>query len=178
MNAASDRGGFGATIRRARWEAGLSRYERGLAPLTDVWVLRLFAAALAIPPQAFGLAALPAPGRADRIRASATRSAAAAPTVAGEAGFKEVGDPVRRRQLLASLALTAAAAAGASLPGSAEETGTAPGELLVSHVRDAMLGLGPRPADSSLEQLRAGLASAHRDFHACQYQRLADALPA
>ena len=36
--------------------AQVSRYERGIAPLTDIAVLRRFAAALAIPPQVFGLA--------------------------------------------------------------------------------------------------------------------------
>lgn len=35
----------------------VSRYERGLSPLTDVDVLRRFADALDIPPREFGLAA-------------------------------------------------------------------------------------------------------------------------
>ncbi len=37
--------------------AQVSRYERGVAPLTDIAVLRRFASALAIAPEAFGLAA-------------------------------------------------------------------------------------------------------------------------
>ena len=61
----------GTIVRSARLAAGLtlaelgertgysaaqiSRLERGLAPLTEVSVLRLFATALAIPPQVFGL---------------------------------------------------------------------------------------------------------------------------
>ena len=67
--------GTGAIVRNARTSQGLtlaelgkrvgysaaqvSRYERGIAPLTDIAVLRRFAAALAIPPQVFGLAPEP-----------------------------------------------------------------------------------------------------------------------
>ncbi|MFI0421217.1 multiprotein-bridging factor 1 family protein [Spongiactinospora sp. 9N601] len=63
--------GHGTIVRKARQAAGLtlaelgvrtgysasqvSRYERGLAPLTDLLVLRRFAAALNIAPHAFGL---------------------------------------------------------------------------------------------------------------------------
>ncbi|MEU1312268.1 helix-turn-helix transcriptional regulator [Streptomyces cinnamoneus] len=39
--------------------AQVSRYERGVCPLTDVTMLRRFADALGIPPQALGLAPLP-----------------------------------------------------------------------------------------------------------------------
>ena len=35
--------------------AQVSRYERGITPLTDITVLRRFAAALALPQQLFGL---------------------------------------------------------------------------------------------------------------------------
>src|SRR5262245_26841648 len=68
---------FGALVRGARTAQGLtlvelgrrtgysaaqvSRYERGLAPLTDIAVLRRFADALEIAPQILGLA--PDPGR-------------------------------------------------------------------------------------------------------------------
>lgn len=42
--------------RRAGFSASqVSRYERGIALLTDIAVLRRFATALALPPQAFGL---------------------------------------------------------------------------------------------------------------------------
>ena len=66
---------LGAIVRSARAARGLtladlgrrtgysaaqvSRFERGLAPLTDIAVLRLFADALAISPQLFGLSAEP-----------------------------------------------------------------------------------------------------------------------
>jgi len=42
--------------RRAGYSAAqVSRYERGITPLTNITVLRRFADALAIPPQRFGL---------------------------------------------------------------------------------------------------------------------------
>jgi len=43
--------------------AQVSRYERGLAPLTDITVLRRFAAALDIAPQVLGLAPVGVPGQ-------------------------------------------------------------------------------------------------------------------
>src|ERR1700730_18626949 len=71
----------GAIVRAARLAAGLtladlgrrcgysasqvSRYERGLQPLTDITLLRRFSQMLAIPPQAFGLT-LPDGPRAGR----------------------------------------------------------------------------------------------------------------
>jgi transcriptional regulator with XRE-family HTH domain len=64
----------GAVVRAARVAAGLtladlgqrcgysasqiSRYKRGVQPLTDITLLRRFAGALAIPPQILGLAPL------------------------------------------------------------------------------------------------------------------------
>ena len=78
--------GAGAIVRSARTSQGLtlaelgkrvgysaaqvSRYERGIAPLTDIAVLRRFATALAIPPQVFGLA----PERLIRSRDTPGRS--------------------------------------------------------------------------------------------------------
>jgi transcriptional regulator with XRE-family HTH domain len=192
----ANRGEFGAIVRRARRAAGLtlaglgertgysaaqvSRYERGLAPLTDVAVLRRFADALGIPPPLFGLTTQPASGQprhAQAISMTARRSRTGAPTVAREPGWEDGEDPVRRRQLLASLAVTAAAAAGSSaVRGSTPGEGAA-GELLVTRVRDAMLGLTPQPADCSVGRLRADLAAALADFHCCRYGRLADRIP-
>jgi tetratricopeptide (TPR) repeat protein len=87
--------------------------------------------------------------------------------------------PVRRRQLLAGLAATAATAAGVTaITGPASSEGIpAPGDLLIANVRDAMLGLGPAPVDSTLDQLQAGLASAMTEFRSCQYHRLAHRFP-
>lgn len=91
--------------------AQVSRYERGITPLADIAVLRRFASALSIPPHVFGLAPSPAPGRQRHGHLVAVTGAScrgASSTVAGEPG-REDGE-VRRRQLLANLALTAAGA--------------------------------------------------------------------
>src|SRR6266571_5211079 len=77
----------GAIVRAARRATGLtlaelgqrcgysasqiSRYERGVQPLTDITLLRCFAAALATPPQIFGLTPLdgtPAGRHADGVK--------------------------------------------------------------------------------------------------------------
>jgi len=195
--APGERAVFGRVVRRARQQAGLtlaqlgdrtgysasqvSRYERGVAPLTDTGVLRRFCAALGIAPQIFGLTATPAHGAGHDGSPTPGRGrpAAVARRVSAEPGWEDGEDPVRRRQLLASLAATAAAAAGVTAiagPASAEGI-SAPGDLLIGRVRDAMLGLGPAPADCSLDQLQAGLASAMTEFHTCQYHRLANRLP-
>jgi helix-turn-helix protein len=195
--APGERGEFGAIIRRARHAAGLtlaelgdqtgysasqvSRYERGLAPLSDMAVLRRFATALAIPPQVFGMTAQPMPGKGGHnhvITATARRSLPGAPTVTGASRREDGDDPVRRRQLLANLGVTAAAAAGSTLNGAARAgESTAPGDLLIARVRDAMLGLGPSPRDCSLQQLQTDLTAALADFHACRYHHLANRLP-
>ena len=188
----------GAIVRSARLAEGLtqaqlghrtgysaaqvSRFERGLAPLGDIAVLRLFADALAIPPQIFGLTPQRPPvARHARPDGACTGPGLRlAPTVARDGGREDGDDPVRRRQLLANLAVTAAAAAvGSSLPGSgpAQPGQAASGDLLVGRVRDAMLGLAPVPSVIPAGQLRAGLAAAMSDFHACRYGRLARVLP-
>ncbi|MGW4412594.1 hypothetical protein ACWEJ6_52000 [Nonomuraea sp. NPDC004702] len=156
----------------------VSRYERGLAPLTDLLVLRRFAGALNIAPQTFGLAPEAAPSsRARILPATAPLSAAAADSVAS--GQAREDDPVRRRQLLTNLAITAAAVGtGSPLLRSGDPVSEADaGVLLITRVRDAMLGLGPAPADIPAGQLGSALAVAHADFHACRYVRLAERLP-
>jgi transcriptional regulator with XRE-family HTH domain len=187
--------GPGAIVRSARTFQGLtlaelgkrvgysaaqvSRYERGIAPLTDVTVLRRFAAALAIPPQIFGLAPERAPAQPRHARAitvPAAPSPRSSSTVAVEPGCEDGEDPMRRRQLLANLAVTAA---GASVHGvTAAPPAEGPtGELLITRVRDAMLALAPSPAEVNVSQLRTGLADALNDFHSCRYRQLATGLP-
>lgn len=87
---------------------------------------------------------------------------------------------MRRRQLLANLALTAAGAISirvADPPPASASSETRLGDLLITRVRDAMLGLAPGPFGISPDGLRAGLAGALADFHHCRYSRLADRLP-
>jgi hypothetical protein len=88
-------------------------------------------------------------------------------------------DPVRRRQLLASLSLAVAGAAGARMPGAdcVPVAEGRPEDVLVSRVRDAMLGLSPASPAASADGLRAGLAGALADFRHCQYERLGVVLP-
>ncbi len=85
---------------------------------------------------------------------------------------------MRRRQLLASLAVTAAAATAPFRVGPPAQSGeAASGELLIARVRDAMLGLAPGPVNARPGWLRTGLAGALTDFRYCRYGRLADRLP-
>lgn len=161
--------------------AQVSRYERGITPLTDIEVLRRFARALAIPPGELGLAA--APWRVDVRRGGSTAvsgmpSSAVALRVAGEPGGRD--DDVRRRQLLAALAAAAAGAVGTRVPAAVPPVvpaDTKAGELMVSRVRDAMLGLAPVPSRAPADGVRAGLDQALADFRDCRYGRLSVSLP-
>jgi Helix-turn-helix domain len=161
--------------------AQVSRYERGVTPLTDVAVLRRFARALAIAPGELGLAPAPPGGGGGRgrvVAAVGVPSRTVSSTVAGEPGGRD-GD-VRRRQLLAALGAAAVGAAGSG--GNAGVPPPAPadaglGELLVSRVRDAMLGLAPVPSRVSAGAVRAGLDGALADFAGSRYGRLSVSLP-
>ncbi|WP_190113200.1 helix-turn-helix domain-containing protein [Streptomyces cinnamoneus] len=159
--------------------AQVSRYERGVSPLTDVTVLRRFADALGIPPQALGLTA-PTEVRHGRvIGPTAAYPLLPRPRVAGTARREDGEDPVRRRKLLANLAVTAAAAVGAPLLPTGKTPGedAAVGEVLVARVRDAMLGLHADVTVPPAAVLHADLARAFADFHACAYESLAVRLP-
>jgi transcriptional regulator with XRE-family HTH domain len=143
----------------------ISRLETGRRAGADLDVLRRVAHVVGIPPGVLG--------------ALTGLTPAVPATVAKTTGPQaEEDDPVRRRQLLANLAVTAAATAGVSLAGNGLVAGEVnAGELLIARVRDAMLGLNPQPADCSLDRLRAGLAATLTDFHHCRYGRLAVRLP-
>jgi len=161
--------------------AQVSRYERGVTPLTDVTVLRRFARALAIPPGEFGLAVTGPVGGSGHARtagASGVPSSLVPSRVAREPEGRD--DGVRRRQLLAALGAAAASAAG-SRAGAAvpliTPTGAEVGELLVSQVRDAMLGLASAPARVSAGAVRAGLDGALADFRDSRYGRLSVTMP-
>lgn len=128
--------------------AQMSRYERGITSLTDIAVLRRFAKALTIPPHVFGLARSPAPSPQRHGHLAAVTSASPWSTSSTVAGEREGEDgEVRRRQLLANLALTAAGtiSAQAADPPPAPPSSTKLGDLFITRVRDAMLGLAPGP---------------------------------
>ena len=161
--------------------AQVSRYERGVTPLRDVSVLRRFARALAISPGELGLAGTGpggGSGRAPIAAASGVPSRVVPSRVAGEPGGRD--EDVRRRQLLAALGAAAASAAGgragAAVP-LVVPRGAGVGELLVSQVRDAMLGLASAPARVSAGAVRAGLDGALADFRDSRYGRLSVTLP-
>jgi transcriptional regulator with XRE-family HTH domain len=159
--------------------AQVSRLERGKSPMTDVSVLQRFAQALDIPPQDLGLA----PAGGGQQESAGQRTGPYPELPAPTLGFPdhEYGeDAVRtRRQLLANLAVTAAAAMGAPVagsdPGKTEEAQL--GEALVAGLRDAMLGLSHAPADRPLELLAAELRRASAEFNECAYSSLALRLP-
>ncbi|MCF3103181.1 helix-turn-helix transcriptional regulator [Streptomyces roseoverticillatus] len=158
--------------------AQVSRYERGVSLLRDVVVLRRFADALDLAPQALGLTPQPDVRHGHAIGPTTGYPCLPGPRVAGTAR-KDGEDPVRRRQLLANLAVTAAAAAGAPiLPGGSVPVDEAAlGEVLVGRVRDAMLGLHTHIAVPSAAALSGDLARSLTDFHTCRYSSLALRLP-
>ncbi|WP_075737956.1 helix-turn-helix domain-containing protein [Streptomyces acidiscabies] len=161
--------------------AQVSRYERGISPMTDVDVLRRFADALELPHQAFGLA--PPTPRPDVRHGQPIDATSAFPRLpafrVGRSSWEDGEDPVRRRKLLTGLAATVASAAGAPLlgNGAAQADEALLGELLVARLRDAMLGLGPAPANQPTDNLAADFTRALADFDACRYASLAVRLP-
>ncbi|WP_279399486.1 helix-turn-helix transcriptional regulator [Streptomyces sp. APSN-46.1] len=159
--------------------AQVSRLERGKSAMTDLSVLQRFARALDIPPQALGLAPTTGAHPDPLSQRIGPYPSLPAPTV-GIPGREDGEDPVRtRRQLLANLAVTAAAAMGAPVAGAApaktEEARL--GETLVAGLRDAMLGLGRTATDAPLDLLAAELRRASADFNDCAYSSLALRLP-
>jgi transcriptional regulator with XRE-family HTH domain len=154
--------------------AQVSRYERGIAPLTDITLLRRFAAALGLPPGLFGLSP---PGGDDAAR-HAVVSVKARPrgtrgnTVDHERQWEDGDDPVRRRELLAgTAALAGAAALGPAGPG---RHGPGPGPAAA--LEDVLYGRADA-APVPLARLRAAIAGARDDFRAARYDRLPAALP-
>ncbi|MFD4480422.1 helix-turn-helix domain-containing protein [Streptomyces sp. NPDC058471] len=161
--------------------AQVSRYERGIVAMNDVDVRRRFADALELPHEAFGLAV---PATRPEVRhGQAIEATVAFPRLpahrVGRPGWEDGEDPVRRRRLLANLAITAAAAAGAPLLQSraARADDAQLGELLVAELRDAMLGLGSAPSVPPIEALDADFSRARADFDACRYADLVVRLP-
>lgn len=173
----------GAIVRAARLTAGLtladlgrqcgysasqvSRYERGVQPLTNVTLLRQFAEVLAIPPETLGLAHSNSAYGSRHADANHRMHAITGPSVVPDSRWEDGDDPVRRRELLAGAAglasttfLTPAAGAG---------SGTCSGSA------DLLYG---RPAPSvSPPALRAALTAKREEFQTARYARLAAGLP-
>lgn len=178
----------GAIVRAARLKAGLtladlgqrcgyspsqiSRYERGVQPLTDITLLRRFAAALQIPPGVFGLT----PGDGEWMGRHAEHKERPTPVpgpIVGPNFRREDGDdPVRRRELLAGAAgLASAAALGRPSGGRAKSPLRPPTGLA-----DMLYG-STAAAPVTMAALRAAVAQARADFQTARYDRLATRLP-
>lgn len=181
--------GPGARVRAARLAAGLtlaelgqlcgysasqiSRYERGVQPLTDITLLRRFAGALAIPPQVFGLAP-PDNALAGRHAAGPKERAARTfgPNVSREFEPEGGEDPVRRRELLARAAgFAGAAALGLPAVGLSHPASNPGGSL------DGVLYGSTDAQPASLEVLRGATIEARGFFQTARYGRLTAVLP-
>lgn len=186
---AGHRPGPGAIVRGARMAQGLSlaqlgarvgysasqlsRYERGIAPLTDITVLRRFAEALGLPPGVFGLSPPDGQGATRHAVFTEHRShAARGNNVDHERPWEDGDDPVRRREMLAS----AAALAGAAVLGQAgtARNGTRPGSSAA--LEDVLYGRADT-APVPLAGLRTAVTRAREDFRTARYDRLPGTLP-
>ena len=181
----------GAIVRAARLAAGLtladlgrrcgysasqvSRYERGVQPLTDITLLRRLAETLAIRPQAFGLApqANPPAGRHALTGRKERPAGAGDPRVDREFPSEDGEDPVRRRELLAAAAGLAGAAA-LSRPG---VTGAHSPADPASGIQDLLYGDATAAGPVPVPALRAATIRARGDFQAALYDRLTVTLP-
>lgn len=147
----------------------ISRYERGIQPLTDVILLRRFAEALAIPHELFGLTS---PAHVQGTRHADIKSAlppTAGPNVVRNFRREDGDDPVRRRELLAGAAGLASAA---FVSPAASRVRTA--DDLSAGLEDLLYGrtAGPVPATT----LQTAIAAKREDFQAARYDRLAAGL--
>ncbi|MFD0499384.1 MULTISPECIES: helix-turn-helix transcriptional regulator [Streptomyces violaceusniger group] len=153
--------------------ASISRMERGKQPMRDMELLRRIADHLTIPPHLLGLAPrhTPPPGPADRPRAAPTGI-----RVAGPDPFGEEGEDVRRRNLLAGLA---ASAATGSVLGAAAPAAAAPAApAALTGLENLLLHRGGTPITAPTRQSVAeALTASRRDFGTCRYDTLARALP-
>ena len=149
----------------------ISRYERGIQPLTDITLLRRFAAALAIPPHSLGLAPVDSAPPWRHAEPGNQAGNSCAPRVIGEPNAEGGEDPVRRRELFAHAAgLAGAAALGLPLTSRAH-TNTATGgleQLLYGNIEAQ-----PVP----LSALRTATTAARADFQTARYDRLPASLP-
>lgn len=180
----------GVIVRRARLAAGLtladlgrrcgysasqiSRYERGVQPLTDITLLRRLADALAIRPQEFGLIPqyIGPTGRHALTGRKEQPAGVGALRVDRDFPSEDGEDPVRRRELLAAAAGLAGAATF-SRPGAASANSPAD---LAGGLQDLLYG-GGTAEPVPVPRLRAATIRARSDFQAACYDRLTATLP-
>jgi transcriptional regulator with XRE-family HTH domain/tetratricopeptide (TPR) repeat protein len=168
---AASSGDFGTVLRTARVAAGLtlqdaarlagvsastlSRMETKRHRAWDVRDLRRLAEVFAIPPHLFGL----------------SRPIFDSTTASLSAGVDEDGDPMRRRDLLAT---TAAVVTGATVLLPLDQATAAQG--MADTIEDVLFGrAGATPIPDN--QLAAQIAAARADFRATRYSQLARRLP-
>jgi transcriptional regulator with XRE-family HTH domain len=176
----------GAIVRAARLRSGLtladlgrrcgysasqiSRYERGLQPLTDVTLLRRFADALGIPPQLLGLTDAHDALASRHADANQRMTTIGGPSLVGNFRQEEGDDPVRRRELLAGAAGLAGAvvlAPSASRTAQDRKASSAFEELLYGQPGD------PLPVDD----LRRAVSARRQEFQTARYDQLSAGLP-
>src|SRR5918999_1792390 len=191
MRAAVDAKKYGVVVRLARRACGLSqgefgaqcgysaatisRFETGARPLTDITVLRVFARALNLPPETFGLSPDAPPPLADSELIGVVPAPAKATATRLGGDLTRGGDEaVRRRELLAALTgLTGAAVLGATTRVNAGA------DNVVSQLDSLLLNTGGGSArPTPISDLRNALAEAHTAFETCQYRELGGLLPA
>jgi transcriptional regulator with XRE-family HTH domain len=155
----------------------VSRFERGISPLTNTQVLRCFAEALALPPQAFGL--LPDLGEVavqPRARSSAktVTDPGRGPSVVADRFWEDGEDPMRRRDLLTGAAgLAAVGALGLPTPARGARVSDPAADLV--DLLHGNLSSTARPVP--LPALSASTQQAHALFQAARYEQLAAFLP-
>lgn len=152
----------------------ISRLETGRRPLRDVAILRRLASILSLPPEAFGLTKRGEP--AARFPRPGTRTGQ--PPGRRACPPADEGDSVRRREFLQLAVLTGSALAWAGTsPAAAADLD--PAAVLTRQLGDVLLGAGSAAAEPvDVGVLAGALASARREFAACQYVSLARRLPA
>jgi transcriptional regulator with XRE-family HTH domain len=153
--------------------AQLSRYERGITPLTDPSLLRRFARILGIEPHQLGLSSsVTVTGARHAVPGYDHRGGAHGHTVNPNRQGEDGEDPMRRRELLAS---AAALAGAARLNGPAASRSGAP-PASVAALED-LLYSQPSAEPVGLPALRTAVFNARDDFREARYSTLPARLP-
>jgi transcriptional regulator with XRE-family HTH domain len=188
MRAAVNAKKYGLVVRLARRAGGLSqgelgaqcgysaatisRFETGARPLTDITTLRVFARALDLPPETFGLAPDPRPPDSAPPGVVPTHPAATAARVGGDL-TKGGDEAVRRRELLAAMTgLT-----GVALLNSAASANAGTDDV-IAQLESVLLNTGGSALPTPISELRNALSEAHTAFEMCRYRELGGMLPA